>query len=453
MAVTKELTRLDKSNVKLSITVPKDEVRAKYQGMLKEYSKSLQLPGFRKGHVPQEVLERKFAEALRGEAMGRIIEDALQDYFKDEKLPRNERPLPYATPELQEEPKFDLESDLQFSVVYDVLPEIKVDKWKGLTIEYPYAEVGKEEIDKELQDIRDRNSVVMDKDESAKVAKGDVVTVDYSILDENGEEQPNLSRKDFAFTLGSGTNFYQFDDDIIGMKKGETKEINKKFANDFFEASLAGQTRKIKVSLTSLKEKKLPDLDDDLAQDVDEKFKTLDDLKNSIKERLEKNLEWRLRDKKVNELLKNIMESTPVVLPESMVRAEVESRVRKLARYYNTDPNMLMQMMATGEGHEEREKEWRETAVKALHSRLIIETLMEEQNIEVTDADLEQELEKIAKENNVEIEEVRKNYDEQNMFYLKEDIRERRLIDIMLAENTLKQGKKENYLDFMTDKV
>jgi trigger factor len=145
------------------------------------------------------------------------------------------------------------------------------------------------------------------------------------------------------------------------------------------------------------------------------------------------------------------MESTPVTLPESMVRAEVESRIRKLARYYNTDPNMLMQMMASGEGHEERKKEWRETAEKALHSRLIIETLMEEQNIEVTDADLEQELEKIAKENNVGIEEVKNNYDEQNMFYLKEDIKERRLIDIMLAENTLKQGKKENYLDFMSD--
>jgi trigger factor len=450
VSVTKEITRLEKSNVKLSITVPKEDVRSQYQDMLKDYAKNIQLPGFRKGKVPQEVLERKFAEALKGEAMGRIIESVLQDYFKDETLPRNEKPLPYAMPALEEEPKFDLDSDLQFAVTYDVLPEVKIGQWKGLDVEYPYAEVGKEDIDRELDEIRERNSVVMDKDEGAAAASGDVVTVDYSILDDKGESIADLERKDFAFTIGGGTNFYKFDDDIIGMKKGETKEFEKKFQDDFFEASLAGQWKKMRVTLTSLKEKKLPDLDDDLAQDVDEKYKTLNDLKNSIKERLGKNLELKQRDMKVNELLKKIMENTPVTLPESMIKAEIESRFRRIARYYNTNPESMMQMMLTGEGSEERVKEWRETAEKALHSRLIIETLIEEQNIEVTDIDIEKEFERIAGENGAEVDEIKKNYNEEAMFYLKEEIKEKRLIDLLFAENTLKQGKKEKYLDFMS---
>jgi len=448
VAVSKEITHLDKSNLKLTITVPKDDVRAQYQEMLNEYSKNMQLPGFRKGKVPQEVLERKYAEALKGEAMGRIIESALGDFFKDENLPRSERPLPYSTPELQGEPKFDLENDIQFSVVYDVLPEVKVGKWKGLSIEHPYAEIGKDDINRELDEIRERNAIVLDRDESAKAQKGDVVTIDYQVYEEDGEAQSNLQRKDFAFTLGANNNVFQFDDDIIGMKKGETKEFQKKFADDFFEPSLAGKTRKVQITLNSLKEKKLPDLDDDLAQDVDEKFKTLDDLKNSIKERLSKNLEFKLREKKLNELLKKIMEDTPVILPESMVRAEIEGRWSRLARYYNTSVEALMQIMTGENKREETEKEWRKGAESALHSRLILETLMEEQKIEVTDEDVEKEFERIGGDN---VEDIKKNYNEQSMFYLKEDIREKKITDILLAENTLKPGKKEKYLDFMTD--
>ena len=446
MAIAKEITRLEKSNIKLSVTIPKDDIRAQYNNMLNEYAKNMQIPGFRKGKVPQEVLERKFADALKNDALSRIMESALQEIFKEENLSRGERPLPYSTPELQGEPKLDMEQDLQFSVVYDVLPDVKIGQWKGLTVEYPYAEIGDNDINLELAEIRERNAIVMDRDEDAAAQKGDVVTIDYQIFEENGDT-PDMQRKDFAFTLGSNNSVYKFDDDIAGMKKGETKEFEKKFDDDLSESTLAGKTRKVQITLNALKEKKLPDLDDDLAQDVDEKFKTLDDLKNSIREKLKKNLKWRLREKKLNELLKKIMENTPVTLPESMVRAEVEGRWRRLARYYNTSAQTIMQMMS-GEG---REKEWREAAEKALHSRIIIETLMEEQKIEVSDEDLEKEFEKMAGENGVEIDEVKKHYNEQTIFNLKEDIREQKITDILFAENNLKPGKKENYLDFMSD--
>jgi trigger factor len=447
VAVTKEIKRLEKSNVSLSVTIPKEEVRSQYNEMISEYTKNMQLPGFRKGKVPREVLERKFGEALKDDALGRILEKSLHEIFEDENLPRSEKPLPYSAPELQDKPVLDFDSELQFTVTYDVLPDIKIGQWKGLKIDYPYAEVENKDIDKELEEIRDRNSSVMDRDDSASVKKGDVVTIDYQFFEENGDKLPDMQRKDFAFTVGSGTNVYKFDDDVIGMKKGETKEFIKKFEKDHFDKALADSSKKIQVTLTALKEKILPALDDDLAQDVDEKFKTLDDLKNSIKERLSKNLEVRLRDKKLNALLKKIMENTPVTIPESMITAEVEGRWRKLARYYNTDPQTIAQMMS-GSG---KDKEWREEAEKALHSRLIIETLMEQEKIEVSDEDVDKEFGSIAAVNGVEIDEVKKHYDEQAVFYLKEDIKEKKMTDMMFAENNLKQGKKENYLDFMTD--
>ncbi|GHV95285.1 trigger factor [Spirochaetia bacterium] len=451
--VTKEITRLEKSNVKLSLTVPKDEVRSQYQDLLKDYSKNIQLPGFRKGKVPQEVLERKFGESLKGEALGKIIESAVSEVFQDENLSREERPLPYSTPQVQDEPKFDLEQDLTFSVVYDVLPKVTVGQWKGLEVEVPDAGVSDEDLNRELEEVRDRNAIVMDRDEGAVAEKDNVVTVNYSEIGENGEALPNSDRQDFVFTLGSGYNIYKFDDEITGMKKGETREFTKTFPADFEDASLAGQTKKLRVTLTALKQKQLPALDDDLAQDVDEKYKTLDDLKNSIRDRLNKNLERRLKEIKTSRLLEKIMENTPVIIPESMIRVELDGRIRNLARRFNTSAEGVMQMLAqSGDGLENIEKEWRPAAEKALHSRLIVETLIEEQKFEAGDEEVEKELETMAAESGTALEEFKKYYEQDNMKeYLKEDIKERKLFDMLLAENTLKPGKKENYLDLMAD--
>jgi len=447
VAISKEIKRLDKSNVAMSVTVPKEDILAQYNDMLKEYSKSLQIPGFRKGKVPQSVLEQKFGEALKGDALGRIIESTMQDIFKEGALPRSEKPLPYATPQLKEEDlKLDFDKDLSFTVIYDVIPEVKIGQWKGFTIDYPYAEVEKEDIDRELEEIRDRNAFVLDCDDSAAAKKGDVVTIDYQIMEEDGVTPMSISRKDMAITL-DGKNVFKFDDYIIGMKKGETKSFEKKFEDDYFDPTLTGKSRKVQITISLIKEKKLPDLSDDLAQDVDEKFKTLDDLKNSIKDRLNKTLESRLKDKKLSALLEKIMETTPVIIPESMINAEVEGRLRRIARYYNTTAEIMMQL--TGE---EQMKEMRDASQRALHSRLIIETLIEEQKIETTDDELSNEIEKIASEHNADINEIKKQYEsEEAKEYLKEDIKEKKIIDMLFAENTLKQGKKENYLAFMSD--
>jgi trigger factor len=352
---------------------------------------------------------------------------------------------------VQEDPKLDLEQDLTFSVVYDVLPQVAVGQWKGLEAEVPDVAVTGEDIDRELAEIRERNAFVLDRDEGAAAEKDNVATVNYGEIGEDGAVIPGSERQDFVFTLGSGYNIYKFDDEITGMKKGESKDIEKTYPADFDDAELAGKTKKIRVSLTALKEKKLPELDDDLAQDVDEKFRTLEDLKNSIRERLTKNLDQRLREIKVSKLLEKIMENTPVDVPESMIRIELESRWRNLARRFGTSVEEVIKAMEkTGKGPEEIMNDWRPDAVKALHSRLIVETLMEDQKISAADEELERELETIAEESGTGIEEVKKYYEQENARdYLREDIRERKLFDLLLAENTIKLGKKENYLDIL----
>jgi trigger factor len=451
VAVTKEITRLEKSNVKLSITIPKDEVRSGYQDMLRDYIKKIQLPGFRKGKVPQEVLERKFGESLKSEALVHIIESAVTEVLKDENLPKEDLPLPYSTPRVQEEPALDFEQDLVFSVIYDVFPRVSLGQWKGLEFEFPDAEITEEDINRELEELRERNAIVLDREDGAEARTGDVVTVDYCEIGEEGGVLPNSGREDFVFTLGSGYNIYKFDNEISGMKKGETKDFSKTFPADFEDSVLAGQSKKIRLTLSALKEKKLPDLDDDLAQDVDEKFNTLDDLKNSVRERLNKNLERRLRELKINSLMEKLMENTPAAIPESMIRVEINGRLQNLAGRLNTGTDDIIKMMARSENSTVIEK-WRSAAERDLHSRLIVEAIMKGRNTELSDEAMEKELETMAADAGITVEDLKKYYQEnggeENM---REDIQERKLFDMLLAENTAKPGKKKNYLDLMQD--
>ena len=454
MTITKEITKLEKSSVKLSVSIAKDDVHYEYNVLLNDYTKIVQIPGFRKGKVPKEVMIRKFGDALKEEALGKIIDKSIGEIFDDENFPQESKPLPYSRPSVQDEPKLNLEEDLKFSVIYDVLPEIKIGKWEGLEVEIPQISIEDEDLNKELEAIQERNSIVLDKDDDQNAEKGDVLTVNYCELDDSGEVIDESKRDDFTFTLGSSNNIYQFDDDINGMKKGETKEFSKTYPEDTGDA-MSGKTVKLRVELTALKIKKLPDLDDDLAQDVDEKFKTLDDLKGSIRERLNKDLDDRLRGIKTNKLLEAIMENTPVEIPESMIRLELDSRWRNLARRFNTDAEGLLKIMGNSEERAQTlMDEWRPDASKALHSRLIVETLMKDLNLEASEEEQEKELQRLADESGAGLEEVTKFYEDERMKdYLIEGIKENKVLDILLEKNTLKPGKKEKYIDLITNNV
>jgi trigger factor len=447
VTINKELSPREHSSVKLTLTVAKDDLRAGYDEILGNYAKTVQIPGFRKGKTPRDVLVRKFGEALNQEVLGTVIQKALDQVFEEGSLSREERPLPYSSPELQDEPRLDLEQDLSFSVIYDVLPRLKVGKWKGLEVEAPEAEISDDDVNRELEAVRERNAIVLDRDEDAAAEKGDVVTVNYCELDGAGAPISGTERQDFVFTLGTGYSTYKFDDEILGMKKGETREIVKTYPAE--EPGLAEKTVKLRVSLIALKERRLPELDDDLAQDVDEKYQTLKDLTDSIRKNLRENLERRLREIKISNILEKIMADTPADIPESMIRVELESRWRGLARRFNTSVEEFIKSVENaGGGVESIQNEWRPAAVKALHSRLIVETLMEDLKLDAGEEELNGEIEKVAAEN----EDVRKYYqEEQARIYLKEEIKERKFFDILLAENTVKPGKKENYLDLVSN--
>ena len=444
MKLNKEFTKLEKSAVKLTVTVEKSDVQETYKTILDKYVKNAQIPGFRKGHVPAAVLERKFSDALKQDALSEIIDKSLNEVFENEK---ENRPLPYAQPVMEQFPELNLDSDLSYTVTFDVFPKIEVKDFSGITVKEPQVEITDKDIERELTAIQERNAVVMDKKDSETVAKDDIVTINYSELDENDKEIEGSKREGFVFTVGTGENIYKIDDEIIGMKKNETKQITKTYSKDEKDADLAGKTKKISVTVTSLKIRNLPALDDELAQDVNEKFKTLEDLKNDIKRSLETAKNRKISELKNNSLLSHLVEKNPFDIPASMLQAELDGRWRMMAQQFQTTPEQLEKMVtASGQTKETMLEQWTGDSEKMLKSRIIVDSLIREKNISVTPEEIEEQYAKIAQEGGISVDEVKKHYsDPRTKEYLIDDTKENKLYDEIYKTVKVSKGDKVNF--------
>ena len=441
MKVTKEIGKLEHSAAKLTVTVAKKDVAESYKETLGKYTKQVQLPGFRKGHVPASVLERKYGEQIKMEAASDLIDKSLNEIFSDEKEAEN-RPLPYAQPKMDEMPAFDTSKDFTYTVTYDVFPKVEIKDFNGVAVKEPQVTIGDEELQEELKGIQERNAIVKDKDDDGKVEKDNIVTINIVEKDDEGKEIEATKRDGFTFTVGTLEDVYKIDDDILGMKKDETKEISK---------TEEGKTKKYSVKVTQIKIRNLPALDDDLAQDVSEKFKTLDDLKKDITKKLEVAKDRKINEVKINDLLSQLIEKNPFELPASMLSAELDGRWRMMAQQFQTTPEELDRMVAaSGQKKEDMLKEWTGDAEKMLKSRIIVDSLMKAKNISVTPEEIEAEYQKIADDNGLSLDEVKNHYsDPRAKEYLIDEAKEQKLYKDIFAEVKVSKGDKISFADLM----
>ena len=453
MNVTKEIEKLENSAVKLTVTISKKDVAASYNDTVAKYAKSIQIPGFRKGKVPVNVLEKKYGDALKSDAASELIEKELGDIFEEfDKNQAEERPLPYAQPMIDELPVIDVAKDLKFSVTYDVLPKVEITDLSGIEVKEAQVKLTDDDLKDELEAIRERNALVLDKKDDEAVAKDDIVTVDYCELD-GDKEVEGSKRQDFVFTVGSEQNIYKFDDEIIGMKKGESKDIEKSYKEDFSDKDLAGKTKKIRVKVTAVKVRNLPELDDELAQDVNEKFKTLDDLKNDIKKNMQTAVDNKVKEMKTTSLIEQLIEKYPFALPKSLVAAELDSRWRMMASQFQTTPEQLEKLVtSSGQTKEDMLTQWTGDTEKMLKGRIIVESLLKSRNISVTPEEVEAEFAKIAEGAGITVEDVKKHYDDpRKKEYIVDDVKEQKLYNQLFAEVKVSKGEKKSFKDLFNN--
>ncbi len=449
MVKNKELKALENSTVELSVTIEKDSVKKEYDDLLKKYAKSAQMKGFRRGKVPPAILERKFSDSIRMEAGYNLIEKSLEEVLKDV----DKKPLPSYTPKLSNEESFsvDMDKDLVFTVTYETYPEITLGQYKGIEIEIPEVELTNEDEERELKRFQEQNAVVSEKREGT-VEKDNVVTINYCEVDENGKTIEGTTREDFTFTVGTGYNYYKIDDDIIGLKKDEEKVIEKKYDDNFEYKDLAGKNIRIKVKVTSIKSKQLPPIDDELAQDINEKYKTLDDLKKDIKERQNGMIENKLKSVKQQRILNKIIEASKLEVPPSMVERELEHSWHNFLYQFGGKEEQVLQLLEMqNKTRQDLLDEWKPSAINSVKGQLIINKISNEEKIEVSDEETAEEIKRQALQSGMAEEEFKKYIEENRMNELiKHSIRERKAYDMLIENGVIKKGEKMNFLAFIS---
>ena len=426
----------ENSSVELSVTIKQDFLAESYKKILQKYMKSLQLPGFRKGKAPANVLEQKFGTSMKEEAVYTSIDEAVQKALQE--VESKYKPLPYSQPSLVDEKDLNLviDKDLTFAVTYDIMPIFELPEYTKLEIEVPKVEISEADVDEELKRLQDQNALVIDKSEP--IAKGDIVTIDIVELDGDGNEIEESKRDDFVFTVGSGSSTYKFDDDVIGLKTGESKTVKK--AKD----EESKEEVSFKISVKQVKFRDIPDLDDEFAQDVSEEYKTVADLKKGTKEKLTTDAENVLKGVKLEKVIEKILENVKIEVPKSMVDMEVESSWRRFVSQWGMSEEQVLQFLEMqGQTKETFSATWREPAEKELTKQLLIEKIKEKENFEIANEELESELEKQLGENlNDQNREYYKSLIEDNLKFEKAN-------EFLLSQNTFVEKEKTTFKEFI----
>ncbi len=442
MITDKSVKELENSQAALTLTLDAASIEEAYNKRIQKYAKDITIPGFRKGKVPVSVIERKFGAMIREESTFDLMEESLKEAYSS--LDKEHSPLVFSTPVLQDEEKllpFKENEDLTFTVVYDVLPRFELPAYKGLEVEVSSIEVTDADIDKEIEKYREQNAIIRTKDGEAE--NGDIVTVDYVELDENGAEIESTKRDGFTFTLGSGYNFYKLDSDVIGMKAGDEKTVTKTYTEEDNVPGYAGKTVNLRVKLDTLKSKELPAVDNDFAEDVKDEYKTVEDLRKGIRDRFEKNVEEHLKNEKITAILDKLAAETEIVIPQSMIQAELDNRWRSFVRQTGLTEAQIEKFMEMQSSTKESiQEEWKPDTIKELKAQLIMEKIRETENFEVSDEELNEAAEK-------QLQNVPEADKESYKNMIKDELQFSKVTPFLIENNTFRTGETKSYSEAM----
>lgn len=332
MKVTQE--KLPASQIGLEIEITPEMSKQAYEKTLQEFTRYANIPGFRKGKVPRQVLIQRFGSSrIKASALEELIQDSLRQAVEQEKIEAiGNFELRSTFEDLVQQ--FEPGSALTFSAAVDVPPDVKLENYQGLSVQAEEVKYDPEQVDKTLEDYRKRSATLVPVEGRPAQAE-DIATVDFSGTFEaaEGEESqdiPGGSAEDFEIELVEGRFIPGFIDGIIGMAVGETKEVAVSFPENYPQADLAGKPAAFTITLKELKERELPELDDDFAQEISE-FETLAELRDSLDQRYQKEAEEKTKANKQEALLSELVKYVEVDLPESMIRQEVDFSISQTA--------------------------------------------------------------------------------------------------------------------------
>lgn len=367
----------------LEIEVPREDVDARLKEAYKSYSKSLNLPGFRKGKVPVSVVKARFGPAILDEVIAKTEEECYREASQEQGL----QPVSQAT---IEESSFEDGEPLRFKASVDVKPELDIQNYKGLKVVRPVFKVEETFVENQLQGMREQNATEKVVDRKAEL--GDVIQADFVELDEDGNEIADRAQKDRMFLIGGPNANHDLDNQLVGIAVGETRDVQYTHTHETEEGEQHAHDVRFRVTATEIRERELPELDDEFAKDLGP-FESLDDLKQRIRDDMKAQTDGASRSRLVENLVEELIAQNEFDVPESMVETYLDNFIEQLKRERQTDEV---------EDEAEIRENARESALRGVKRYLLLEQIGEKENIEVAEEDLDKHLETMSERHNVE---------------------------------------------------
>lgn len=422
------IRKKENNKMEVEIIISQEKWEESIQKSYEETKSKYSVQGFRKGKAPRKVIEKQYGEGV-------FLDYALEIAFADEYnkfLDENLNIEPISQPDVKIE-KFEKEGIVLLATT-ELMPEVKLGKYKDLTVEKNKDKVKKEDIENELKNIAERQARFVESNEEAKL--GDFATIDFTGSVE-GKIFDGGTAQGYRLELGSHSFIDTFEDQIVGMKVGDEKDINVKFPDNYHEKSLAGKPAMFKVVVQKIEKKEIPEINDEFASNVSE-FETLEDYKNDIKKRLNEKLEKEKERNVENELIGKIVKDSEVEIPNILVEKQLDMFVKDLETRLSFQGIKLEDYLNyLGTTIQDLRKERNEQAKETVKTRLVLEELIKKENMIVTEDELDKTLEETAKTYKKTVGEYKKSLDNRTIAYYQNDILMKKLLDFLKTNNNI----------------
>jgi trigger factor len=385
-----ELTR------KITVTLPAADVRKELDKHYKKLKKDVKLKGFRRGKIPMSVLEKNFSSQVQPEVAEKLVQATYFDAIEAEKIDA------VVHPEINET-DFPNDGTFVYVAMVDVKPEFELSEYKELEIEKPATDVTDAEVEKKLEELRRNKAVLEAAPDDHKVAMDDMVTVDFQGF-HNGKAMKEVQNENYSVDMGTKTLGEEFEEEIMGLKKGETTLYETVFAPEFPNPILAGKTVEFQVDIKDIKVRVKPELDDEFAKAVDSAHENIDDLRKAITDELKQSKEASVEGDLNDRIMRKLIELNEFPVPERLIAYEVQEMIKQ------TEENLKragMTLESAGIKVEDLVNENREVAQKRVQGDFLLKKIAELEEIKLTDEDVEQGYERIAKQYNMTLDKVK----------------------------------------------
>lgn len=415
----------EKNMVKLVIESTAEEFEAGLNTAYNKNKSKISLPGFRKGKAPRKMIEKMYgAEVFYEDAANSIIPDAYAKAADECGL------------ELVSQPKINV-TQLEagkpfiFEAVVATKPEVELGQYKGVEVTKADAEVTDADVEEELKKVQDQNSRTVSVEDRA-VKDGDMTVIDFEgFID--GEAFEGGKGENYPLTIGSHSFIDTFEEQMIGMNIGEEKELNVTFPEDYHAENLKGKPATFKVTVKEIKEKQLPELDDDFAQDVSD-FDTLAEYKDDLKKKIAERKESEAKAKKESEAIEKVVEAAKMDIPQAMIDTQVNRMLEDFAmRLQQQGLSVEQYFQYTGMTADKIMEEMKPEAVKRIKNSLVLEAVAKAENIEVSEEEFEAELQKMADMYKMEIEKIKEFMQDAEAKQMKDDIAIQKAVELIVS--------------------